>query len=630
MVYRKLMVAFAALLLGCLLVLGGILARGLGQRPMLLLPMVSTLGDCLLAKSSDDSLGPCGGVRDSAHRLVELSLNELGPAVSPDGRYRLGYTLNVPLLRLFERDGNGGWVVRQQAVQRVVNTIQSLDRPVLMYLFSNHFEVKGDLERELASDPSNLAQTPAGVLPIDKYYTIKIYPWTVARHDNSLTRRRQEAIAAVLKGVCALPYEVRQRLVGVTVLGETHQLFPGFETGMGWDVPYQVSDYSATSKADFRQYLQRRFGSVAKLNEGVAADYGSFDEVQPPALDIRRDRLTRYQDHIDAFAAGVFPVSGWVHVPPTSSDSKIWIRVYLNGRQIARVPVNQGRQDVLEALPALGTADVGWRHDIDFRALPTGLHRVDVALERAEGQLEHLGVRHVGVLDRTQASPQHMPMQALPDWVEPSESTRFSVDMPKDHMSVYYNPLVPIWHEFRAEQVTRYLAYMAKPVQDSCVPRDAVFTHQIVPFTNPSWDESRFAVRDSLSRRSGMALGISLYGDPIYGQRVLDWRESQNVAETKRWPTWDLRVRPYGITEFHPLKPLSEGELDAALTAHQRAGARFASFFMEVRWSGGRVWDEMNMFSLDPDNHPFGSDVLYRSFSGLLHGTRRADGEQAR
>lgn len=629
MVYRKLMVALAALLLGCLLVLGGILSRGLGQRPMLLLPMVSTLGDCLLAKSSDDSLGPCGGVRDSAHRLVELSLNELGPAVSPDGRYRLGYTLNVPLLRLFERDGNGGWVVRQQAVQRVVNTIQSLDRPVLMYLFSTHFEVEGDLEKELASDPSNLAQTPAGVLPIDKYYDIKIYPWTVARRDNSLTRRRQEAISAVLKGVCALPYEVRQRLVGVTVLGETHQLFPGFETGMGWDVPYQVSDYSATSQADFRQYLRQRFGSVAKLNEVVAADYGSFDEVQPPALDIRRDRLTRYQDHIDAFAAGVLPVSGWVHVPSMASGRLNWIRVYLNGRQIARVPVNQGRQDVLQALPALGMADVGWRHDIDFRALPTGLYRVDVALERTDGRLEHLGARHVGILDRSQASPQTMPMQALPDWLEPADSTRFSVDMPRDQMSVYFNPLVPIWHAFRAEQVTRYLAYMAKPIQDSCVPREAVFTHQIVPFTNPSWDESRFAVGDSLSRRSGMALGISLYGDPIYGQRLLDWREAQNDAETRRWPTWNLQVRPYGITEFHPLKPLSETELDAALTAHQRAGARFASFFMEVRWSGGRVWDQMNMFSLDPDNHPFGSDVLYRSFSGLMRGEHRAAGEQS-
>ncbi len=82
------------------------------------------------------------------------------------------------------------------------------------------------------------------------------------------------------------------------------------------------------------------------------------------------------------------------------------VRIYRNGELIARVPASLGRQDVLSALPQLGTANTGWRFDMDFRKLPIGLYRIDVLLENKPGDLVHLATRNIAILDKTQQPPQ--------------------------------------------------------------------------------------------------------------------------------------------------------------------------------------------------------------------------------
>ena len=87
------------------------------------------------------------------------------------------------------------------------------------------------------------------VSDLDRYMGVPMYPWSVARLDNPITERRDEAMRAVSGALCRLPAAARQRLVGINLLGETHQLYPDFETGMGTDRPYVVTDYSPTSRA---------------------------------------------------------------------------------------------------------------------------------------------------------------------------------------------------------------------------------------------------------------------------------------------------------------------------------------------------------------------------------------------
>jgi hypothetical protein len=599
-------------------VLVGVLALGLvqlrtGQR-LLLAPMIGALDNCLFAKSAAHSRAACGGPSASAVHLIEATLQSLGPQFSKDGRFELGYTLNVPLLRLFNRGADGGWHIDTEAVRRVAHTIRDIDRPAVLYLFSTHFGVGGAMEAHLAQDAANLAHTPQGPLPKDKYYDTEILPWSVARTDNELTLRREQAMRAVLAEVCAQPSAVQKRVKAVTVLGEVHQLFPGFEAGMGFESPYRVTDYSEVSRRGFQRFLAEQFGQISRLNAWVNAEYPGFDAVEPPARDIRTQPLRTFHDHIDAYAGGRFPVSGWASVPGRAGQP-LWMRVYVNGQQVARVPVNQGRQDVFAARPDLPSADVGWRHDVDFSRFATGLYQVDMALESPDGGLQHLGRRAVGVLDRTQLPPAVLPQTPLPAMREPDTDTAFYVDSPKDQQSVYFNPLVPLWHGYRASQVTAYLAHMGKVVQNTCLG-PVVSTHQIIPFTNPGWDESRFAINDSLRLAGGMGLGISLYGEPIYGDSLTKWLNGTAQPGA-------VRPRPgvsgqYGITEFHPLKPLDAQELREALLRHWGQGAYFVSFFLEPRWEGGRIEPGMNLFSLDPQNPRFASDRLYQSFSNLL------------
>jgi hypothetical protein len=216
-----------------------------------------------------------------------------------------------------------------------------------------------------------------------------------------------------------------------------------------------------------------------------------------------------------------------------------------------------------------------------------------------------------------------MPQHAHPAWAEVAAATQAWVDFPPDHLSVYFNPLANLWHRFRAEQVTAYLKHMADHVRRSCVPKDAVYTHQIIPFTNPGWDATRFAVDDALSWTTGMRLGVSLYGEPTYGSSFRNWMQRQNEDRRRLPEQLNPVLRPYGVTEFHPLKAMGAEELDRALWAHRRSGADFVSFFAELRNPGGRVVQGEHTFGLDPDNPKFGSDELYRSFAALLREPKR-------
>ncbi len=188
------------------------------------------------------------------------------------------------------------------------------------------------------------------------------------------------------------------------------------------------------------------------------------------------------------------------------------------------------------------------------------------------------------------------------------------IDSPAPLSSYYYNPLVPLWHAFRAKQVAHYIQEFGKAVvQPSCLRDTPTYTHQIVPFANPGWDAQKFAVEESLAGLKDIRLGVSLYGEASYGDSFGSW-----YAQRQRLSAAHTGPQAYGVTEFHPLKGMDPNEWRKTLNAHQQRGAAFVSFFMEPRWEGQRAERGHNIFSIDPQNPQFQSNALYRAAQEAL------------
>lgn len=588
----------------------GWLLHGARPAPMFLAPMIGVIEPCIFQQDAaagavDSELaGKCAGPLGSAGALVESTLAALAPPDNRGPAYELGYTLPVPLLKLF-KPAAGGWVIDQDAVGRLVRTLHDVDRPAIVYLFSNHFATGAPIEETLNADPRNLSATPDGPLPRDTYYSAPVYSWTFAATRTGITERRVEAAKAVLAEICKLGPSDIAKIKGVTLLGELHHLFPNFESGMGFSPPYRVSDYSDASRQGFRRFLEKKYGSVGALNQVLGTRWKSFGEVDPPSKDVRTTPLRDFTEHIDSFAHGSLPVAGWTHLKSPRVGPPPVVRIYRNGELVGTAPVRLSRQDVLQALPQLGDENPGWRFDMDFRTLPPGLHRIDVMLENAPGALVHLATRQIAIMDRAQTTPAPIQAKPLPASVPAAGLVLGSVDLPADQSSYFYNPLVPLWHAFRGQQVVDYLEWFGGVVEQSCLARTPRYTHQIIPFTNPGWDENKYAIAASLQPLKSIRLGVSLYGEPTYGTSFGDWLSGSGQAQ-------------YGVTEFHPLKAMTPAAVQAMLRDHERQGAAFISFFLEPRWKGALVARGHNLFSLDPDNPKFGSDQLYRSLQTTL------------
>lgn len=574
---------------------------------MLIAPMIGVIEPCIEQPPSSSPVPTslakhCSGVQGSAAALVESTLQGLNKKTP--GKFELGYTLPVPLLKLFV-SRNGDWEIDQGMVQRLVTTIRDTQRPVILYLFSTHFAVDAAIEEELSQDTKNMAHTQDGPLGRDSYYDSHVYNWSLASTENSLTARRLQALHAVANAICLLKPEEKSRIRGVTLLGEIHHLFPNFQGGMGYESPYRITDYSSASVRGFQRHLEDRFSSIDRLNYMIGGNFKSFSEIQPPSKNIRQTPLKQYIEHIDAFSHGKIPLSGWAFVQTPQSNFKPKVLVHLNGQLIGKATVKLNRQDVLSARPEFGYANTGWRYDLEYHRLPIGIHRLDFLLEDKPGHTVFMGTRNIAVMDRHQNTPRQAPSLPTPRAHSRFTKNIFHIDQPHDQAAYYYNPLSVLWHNFRSQQITKYLHYIDSQLTNNCLADVPRYTHQIVPFFNPSWDATRFSIEDSLRPQSEIRLGVSLYGEAAYGESFHSWLDRHGVQR-------------YGITEFHPLKPMSTDELRVILEKHADKGAQFLSFFLEPEWEGQRLPRGHNIFSFDPLNKQFGSDVLYRSTQKTL------------
>lgn len=582
------------------------------NRPRLVLaPMIGGLNACLFSKEQLAHDSPnfgytrlCLQDKTSASALIETTLRNISDKWLRFDHYELGYTLHVPLLKLFESTPTG-FQINREAVQRVVASIENVNRPVVLYLFSDHFSVDSSFERALAKNPANLLMGNKGTLPVDKYYGENVYPWSFVNLDNEITRAREKAFHAVLDGVCSLPLITRRKVIGVTLLGELHHMFPDFQAGMGYSRDYVISDYSQHSVDGFRQFLLARFQTIENLNRALGSSYVNFTGIVPPQKNIRTERLNHYWEHIDAYAHGSLPISGWVAKKPGAPAGRDWVHIYDNGTFLSRVPAAFGRQDVLTAHPELLSADVGWQYNFNYVDAQPGLHTIDLFLETEGQPLQRLGSRKIAIMEKSQATPATLPAKKLPEAAPPKSDIVFQVDSPSDWSSYYYNPLVPLWHEFRKTQVTKYIEHFGSIAKSKCLPAKSIYSHQILPFVNPGWDETRFAVGRDLAVPASVQLGVSLYGEASYGTSFFDWFQS-------------TRRPSYGITEFHPLKGMSSVELKKTFDQHYQNGTKFLSFFVESVDLDDDPTSVPNQFSFDRRNNNAGSSVLFKSTLEIL------------
>ncbi|RYH17276.1 MAG: hypothetical protein EON54_27950, partial [Alcaligenaceae bacterium] len=169
---------------------------------MMIAPMIGVIEPCILVQPQNSDVPVslakrCDGLDGSAGALIDATLQDFSPTPPALARYPLGYTLPVPLLQLFKKEGRH-WEIDQDMVKRLVHTIRDSRHPLVLYLFSTHFAAHAPIERELVQDDANLAQTREGPLGVDSYYDSSIYNWSFARTDNSITQRRLQAMHAVL------------------------------------------------------------------------------------------------------------------------------------------------------------------------------------------------------------------------------------------------------------------------------------------------------------------------------------------------------------------------------------------------------------------------------------------------
>lgn len=536
----------------------------------------------------------CETHRQSGDLAARSLLDRLEPG-GPAGKVRLGHTLLIPLLELFERR-NGAWEVSEAKISRYLNAIPAIGRPVVVYLMGNHFDSSSELSRELAADPGNLLAYSTGAAGSSRYIGHGVIPFTLRSEESiPVNRYRFAALRAVSKRIAEMDARSRELIVAVTLAGELHQMFPDFEHGMGAFENIQVTDYSAGSQREFRLWLRQRHGTVQRLNRQLGAHFDSFDAVEPPSLDIRKTPLKAFSQHYDAFAAGSLPLFGWLWDPQQRVQA---LSLYVDGRYAGPVGRGLERLDVQRARPEVASSSTGFRSAIDFRNMAPGRHAAQIVAV-ADGKRHLLAEREFVVVPPDQSSTASAPAPArlggLPE-ASGISSLQFWLDMPRQLQDVYYNPLAREWDEFRAHQVNQLLTRFYRIARSQGIPARLLYSHQIAAAVHGTWNTALFASDASISNTSPWRAGINLYG------------ASPAAFELIR----NRHLRDYGVPEFNPMQGRNAGAARAAFADHYRAGARFVSpFYLSVVPPRLRAADDRRLFDIAPDNTADGADVLY-------------------
>lgn len=573
------------------------------RAPFYLMPVIEGLGICLAGQRSKEEkarISPasyCGKFNGDVPAMLSHVLDDL-EAGGPAGQVRVGYTITIQLLALY-RQHNGRWVLDTQKLNDQLALISKIDRPVVVYLAANHFDSQGPLSDALAQDPRNLLQLADGKPPKTSYFGYTVHPFTLLTDESlPVNQYRFEALRHVARQVAQLPAKARDRIVAVTLAGELHQMFPDFENGMGAFDTAKVTDYHPQSVAAFRRWLERKYQTIQAFNARGNFQFTSFDEVPAPGKNIRSDRLNAFAEHYDGFAGGVVPVSGWLWAPDLKIDA---LSLHVDGRLVGRIPQGLNRLDVYRALPEVTSPNVGFRFELAYDYLPPGRHvgQVVATLGKTEYLVSSFDL-HVMARDQTMGSasaPSPRKLRALTD-IAPK--ARASLDLPRQRQDVYFNPLARDWDSFRALQVRELLAKFYDEARKGGIAADKIFSHQIVPEVNSTWNGQLFAIHGSLGGNPWHD-GLNMYG----GATDSDW--VRGFLKTRA-------IRDYGVPEFNPQQWKTPGVHLQAMRAQYLGGARFISpYFISVTSDRTMQKTAVTNMEIRPDNEAEGSAAFYQA-----------------
>ena len=549
--------------------------------------MIEGQGYCQAGKAApklEQALALCAQRNDPGVKELANALNALEPG-GAKGAVQVGYTVGINLL---EQPAQGEF----NPFGFLTTALSAIDRPVVIYLFANHF-AGTTAQPPIAADA--LARFADQSAPVEKYFQRQIAPITLSNQPGlSINQQRQKALAKVGQWYRGLPQTSRNKIIAFTLAGELHHFYDDFSTGMGRFDNIRITDYSPAVVRDFQGWLRQRYGSVQALNRALGAEFKDFAQVQPPSKNLQSQRLAHFSEHFDSYAHGVVPVEGWLERLAPGQQ----IRVYLNGVALGYAEYGLNRQDVYEAVPDLKTAQVGFRYLLDFSQLPRGQHTLQVRVEGPKGyELAHTSL---SVMGNSQAAIQPIP-GSLPAGAGAPKGLKFYLDRPAQQMAVFYNPLARDWLDFRSAQVTRAYEHWLDASVAVGLPADRLFSHQIAVATVGGWNPVLFASDASLQGPQRYKKGINVYGG------------SASMALLRRHYLQPGEV--FGVPEFHTQAWKDPTVPAKVLRDFQQGGARFISpYFLSM--VPDKYRDQPNAhdkFRLSPGNIDFGSHHLYRA-----------------
>ncbi len=572
-------------------------------------PVVEGLVECLGAarysgyKKFFNSDSRC--VQQDFHTAAALSklLDSIEPGGAA-GKVQLGYTATIPLLGLY-RKTEADFVLDEGRLDDYMALIQTMDRPVVVYLIADHFDSRGPLPEALAGDKDNMLQLADGAVPTAEYFGNKVLPFTLLADETlPVNRYRFEAARRVSERIAALPAAVQRRIIAVTMAGELHQMFRDFENGMGAFQDVQVTDYHPRSVALFRSWLAQKYGGIDAFNKANGFDYRSFDVVPAPGKDIRRDKLGSFGEHYDGFAHGKLPVTGWLWDPERRIDR---LELFVDGQSAGDVARGFNRLDVYRAVEEVDDPNVGFRIDLPFETMPLGNH-VGQVVAHTRDQRFLLAPFDFVVVGRDQAAPAAAVPHRL-SAVEPISKlagVRAWLDLPRSPQDIYFNPLARDWNRFRAEQVLAFLTKFHAIARKAGIAEDKLYSHQIVPQVNSSWNAQLFAVDQTLSADLPWRSGLNMYGGAADSEWIRHF-----IAEH--------RMADYGVPEFNPQQWKRPDVHAQAMRSHFLGGARFISPYFLSILSPRTVVSVKNLDRMEirPDNQEEGSAAFYRAIQAL-------------
>ena len=499
---------------------------------------------------------------------LEKFMETLEPG-GAQGHIQLGHTLGVvPLALMSYRHKE--WQPNMDSLDVDLQWAARVGRPFVVYIMNNHFQTEDpQLVKDLLKDARNLMSLREHGNFGENYFKTKLLPFTLSDDTsipvNTYKVRSLQAIAARL---AAFDRAHPGLLVGIELNGETHFLFPDFFNGTGNFATPELMDYSPLSLQAFAAYLR---------------EHGIEDDAERiKRLDFR---------HYDA---GYLPVSGWLDEPSGIAPVEIYVDGKLSG--YAERPIN--RLDVFENEDADVTEpNTGFSYLLDVSRLAAGRHHVEAVLIH-EGKRELIGAREftVGEERHENSTPRLLAPPAM------TSPVRGWLDHPANGSVVRFDPLARAWINFRAQQVERHVAMLAKPFRQAGFKRSQLFSYQIAPWMFGGWNEQLFGVGRDFFNMPDVTPGINLYGGNFINPGIFRYVDPS---------------QGYAVPEMHPQMKNARDKIEKGMRMHYCMGATYLGpYFLLLKQK--EKMTEHERFRLTPDNPDWGSDDFFHVIEEMV------------